>query len=168
MGKKILDFLMEYIISMISIIITSVLFWNFSPKDTISIKTFMLFVIPLGLYFIITIPQQKKYWCVTDKNIKLPKLKYVEGEICLFEASDLFSIGCFVSIFYMNKFEKFIGYGKVETIKSDNKMLQIVIIKFVQNYNYKFMNKKRKNIILKPTCPIGYMLDILKQGEKNE
>lgn len=171
MEKKILDFLSQYITTVISVIITSILFWAFSPNDTVSIKVFIGCVIPLGIYAIITIPQQMKYWYMSDRDVKLSKLKFIQDEICMFDASDLFSIGCFVSIFYMEDYEKMIGYGKVDTIKSDNGMLQVTISEFMPNYDYQFMREHRKNIVLKPTCPfekIMMIVEKLNQGENND
>lgn len=169
--NKMLDFIGQYVSSLIGIAIGSVLLWVYQPSDSISAKLFMLFVIPLGLYTILTIPYLIKYWLDTDKNVKLPKLKIVQDGICMFDASDLFSSGCFVSIFYVDDYEKMIGYGKVDTIKSDNGILQVTVSEFGQGYDYQFMLKNRKNIVLKPTCPfekIMMLMEKLSQGENNE
>ena len=130
--NKILNFIGQYVSSLIGIAIGSVLLWVYQPSDSISAKLFMLFVIPLGLYAILTMPYLIKYWLDTDKKVKLPKLKIIQDDICMFDASDLFSSGCFVSIFYMDDYEKIIGYGKVDTIKSDNGMLQVTVSEFIE------------------------------------
>lgn len=153
MAEKILRFLSQYIVALISVIVTGILFWKLSPEDTISAEVFVYTIVPLGLYMIVTFPQQIKYWSKQDLGRELPKLKAIKDDICLFSSSDLFSTGCFVSIFYLDDYEKMIGYGKVETVKSDNGMLQIIVSEFNDGYDFEFMSKNRKNIILKPTCP---------------
>lgn len=169
MSEKILNFLSQYFISAISIALTGVLFWAFSPDDSISVKTFMWYVIPLGLYAIIAIPQQFKYWEKAHEVQELPTLKIIKDGICIFTPSSLFSQGCFVSVFYLDEYEKMIGYGKVDTIIHETKLLQVSISEFNENYNLEFMTKNRKNIILKPTCPFEKIMTLfehLNQGEQ--
>lgn len=154
MGRKILDFLAQYIIALISVIITGILFWAFSPEDTVSIKIFMWCVIPLGLCVAISIPQLVKYWTVEDKNFVFPKLKTIVDQVMVFEASDLFSYQCVVTLFYIDdEIERQIGYGYVENIKSDNRCLQIRLLDIEENYNTTFLLKNKKHVAVKPNCP---------------
>lgn len=168
MAEKILKFLSQYIVALISVVVTGILFWKLSPEDTISAEVFVYIVVPLCLYVIVTFPQQIKYWSKQDLDRELPKLKAIKDGICLFGASDLFSTGCFVSIFYLDDYEKMIGYGKVETIKSDNGMLQIIVSEFNDGYDFEFMSKNRKNIILKPTCPYEKIMALVEHFNKGE
>lgn len=168
MAEKILRFLSQYIVALISVIVTGILFWKLSPEDTISAEVFVYTIVPLGLYMIVTFPQQIKYWSKQDLGRELPKLKAIKDDICLFSSSDLFSTGCFVSIFYLDDYEKMIGYGKVETVKSDNGMLQIIVSEFNDGYDFEFMSKNRKNIILKPTCPYEKIMTLVEHFNKGE
>ena len=153
MAEKILKFLSQYIVALISVVVTGILFWQLSPEDTISAEVFVYIVVPLCLYVIVTFPQQIKYWSKQDLDRELPKLKAIKDGICLFGASD---------------YEKMIGYGKVETIKSDNGMLQIIVSEFNDGYDFEFMSKNRKNIILKPTCPYEKIMALVEHFNKGE
>ena len=153
MGEKILEFLSQYIIALISVTITGVLFWAFSPDDTVSIKVFMCFVIPLGLYAIITIPQQVNFWYTDNTVINLPHLKLIKDNRHIFEPSELFSSQAAVSLYIKDDIERYIGFGKIETIISQSNNLQVVISEIEKQYTDDFLIKNRKNIILKPTIP---------------
>lgn len=154
MERKILDFIGQYIIALISVIISGVLFWNFSPDDTVSIKLFMWFVIPLGLCVVVGIPQLIKYWSAEkEASIDLPHLILIKDNRYIFSPSELFSFQAAVSLYVKDDVERYIGYGKVESVISNSKNLQVIIEDLENDYTMDFLTKNKKNIILKPTIP---------------
>ena len=165
MGRKILDFIGQYIIALISVIISGVLFWNFSPDDTVSIKVFMWFVIPLGLCVVVGIPQLIKYWTLEDKNVTFPRLRTIVDDVLVFDESNLFSTQCVVTLFYMDEeIERTIGVGFVETVKSDNHYLQVRVLRIKDGYDETFLNKNKKHILIKPNCPYGLIQNNIEQN----
>lgn len=153
MGKKILDFIGQYIIALIGIVISSVLFWKFSPDDTISITTFMWIVITLGICVAVAIPQLIEYWTIGNKEVSFPKLKAIIDDVLVFDASTLFSTQCVVTLFYIDELERQIGYGFVETVKSDNHYLQVRVLRIQEGIDEKFLHKNKNHILIKPNCP---------------
>ncbi len=171
MGRKILDFLAQYIIALISVIITGILFWAFSPEDTVSITVFMSCVIPLGIYVIVTIPKQIEYWNANNKEINFPHLMMVKEKRYIFEPSELFSHQAAVSLYIKDEIERYIGYGRIETVISHSNNLQVVISEIEEHYSDNFLIKNKKNIIIKPTIPyqeIDRLMAGHNKGENNE
>ncbi len=165
MGRKILDFIGQYIIALISVIISGVLFWKFPPNTSVSITTFMWFVIPLGLCVAVTIPQLIKYWTIEDKNVVFPKLKTIVGQVLVFEASELFSPQCVVTLFYIDEeIERTIGVGFVETVKSDNNYIQVRLLEIQEGYDEKFLSKNKKYILIKPNCSYDLIRSNIEQN----
>ena len=166
MGRKILDFIGQYIIALISVIISGVLFWKFSPNTSVSITTFMWFVIPLGLCVVVAIPQLIKYWTLEDKNVIFPRLRTIVDDVLVFDESNLFSTQCVVTLFYMDEeIERTIGVGFVETVKSDNHYLQIRLLELKEEYDEKFLKKNKRHILIKPNCPYDLIRNNVEQKQ---
>ncbi len=168
MGKKILEFIGQYAIALIGVFISSVLFWNFSPDDTISITTFMCFVIPLGLCVAVAIPQLIEYWTAENREVSFPKLKTIIDNVLIFEASTLFSTQCVVTLFYIDELERQIGYGFVETVKSDNHCLQVRVLGIQERFDEKFLHKNKSHILIKPNCPYELIQTNIQQNTLQE
>ncbi len=71
-------------------------------------------------------------------------------KIILTEYSEMFQIQGLVTVFHFNdEFEDFVGYGEVINIQNDKK-IQILIKKLVDETKYKDLNQIKADIIVKP------------------
>jgi|GEM_PF-2762081 len=165
--KEIIKFFTEYLLLLITALGIGFLFWYYKPQDTISISWFIsLSVAPLLLNVLLVRHIALSYLDQKPSNI-LPKLKLMEDDKYIFEASDLFSSQAFVSLYLIGETERFIAFGKIETVVSNTNNLQVIILGFETNFDKEFIEKHKNQIALKPIIPYENVIKLIQssQGE---
>lgn len=150
----------EIIALIVTSAVTSIIFWLVTPDKMIAAKNIIpiLIIILIILYGAIKYIFQLKDELNNANQIKLPKLKTIQQGYLIFEPSELFASQMVVSLYYKNAIEQFIGYGTIDTVTTDKKMIQVVIVEYVPDWNETKAKKNKDKIILKPTIP-KYILD---------
>lgn len=145
-------------------IVVSLIFWIFSPDDSISLK-WALSVLALLLILLAFSGRIAYQYCQRAQNI-LPKLIRIVpdnmGVICLFEPSELYSHNALVSLFFNDEdYERLIGLGYVYNVQ-DDKNIQILITQWIPGQE-KIKDKLEANnaqvlekIIAKPNVNRSY------------
>ena len=115
-------------------IVVSLIFWIFSPDDSISLKL-ALSVLALLLILLSFSGRIAYQYYQRTQNI-LPKLILVKtienrGVICIFQPSELYSNNAIVSLFFDDEgYERLIGLGYVFNVQED-KHIQILITRWM-------------------------------------
>ena len=145
-------------------IVVSLIFWIFSPDDSISLK-WALSVLALLLILLAFSGRIAYQYYQRAQNI-LPKLIRIVpdsmGVICLFEPSELYSHNALVSLFFNDEdYERLIGLGYVYNVQ-DDKNIQILITQWIPGQE-KIKDKLEANnaqvlekIIAKPNVNRSY------------
>ncbi len=149
MKKNIKDFIAEYLSTILYVFVIAFLFWAYDPSGTVTNKTFFIIIIPLVIFTAISIK-----WIIInfDKNQNaIPKIITIEEDSILLEPSELYSSDTIVSFYFKDgEFERYMGYGFVETIQYTSKRVQIKVIDLNSSMVEKFKNKNKDKILIKP------------------
>lgn len=141
--------------TLISIILTWYSFDNPYISTKILITIIIMLFITLAFIFKLLITTIN---IVSVNYISLPKLVTIQQGYLIFEPSELFASQMVVSLYYKDSVEQFMGYGIIDTVTTDKKMIQVVIVEYVADWNQARIKKYKDKIILKPSIP-KYILD---------
>lgn len=153
--KKILiliwDFIIEYLSTLLYCFGIAFLFWIYEPSGTVSNKIFIPTILVLLILVVISSKWVIKCILNKDKNI-FSDIIVIEENSILLQPSDLYSTDTIVSLYFKNgEFEKYIGYGYVETIQYPSKRVQIKVIEMQKNMADVLKNTNKDHIIVKPS-----------------
>ncbi|MCX7123552.1 MAG: hypothetical protein NTV32_07835 [Gammaproteobacteria bacterium] len=101
----------------------------------------------MGVKFIYDLDKSKK------NAMRSPKLHLIKNEYFIFEPSDLFparSIGYF---YLKGEEERFLGVGRVDSVMSTTKCLQVLLILMEPGYDLSYIHTNQKNIFLEVATP---------------
>lgn len=145
------DFVIEYLSTLLYCIGIAFLFWIYEPSGTVSNKFFVTIVSALLIFVVIA-----SKWVINcilnnkDKNI-FSDIIVIDGNSILLQPSDLYSTDTIVSLYFKDgEFEKYMGYGYVETIQHPSKRVQIKVIEIKKNMTDVLKNTNKDQIIVKP------------------
>jgi hypothetical protein len=148
------------------------IFWCFLPSQSVQLSVALPVLIVLVMLVMTLFDANRELIAinVAEKNkIKLPRIissQTEQGSIgCLLEPSDLFSEDIAVSFYYApsGSFERRIGVGHVELIRTSDKKIQVKLIQPVEGYaeiiNGLANNDENilKDVLIKPNIPRSYL-----------
>ncbi len=148
--KKLVNIIFNYITDIIYIFCTVVLLWIYQPNYKIEIKYLVMILIPLA---IITVTSTKYILkrLIEEKQGVLPKIRSINDASLVLEPNEFFAQDSFVCLYlFENEFERYVGYGYVETIQTNSKNIQIKIESIEKNYKKYLNDKYRNKIFVKP------------------
>lgn len=140
-------------------------FWYFLPGQTVQLAVALPILIVLLMLIMTLFDTSRKM-----NGIRLPRIIMSQKEqnsdylSCILEPSELFSENIAVSFYYAppNSFERLIGVGQVDLIRTDKK-IQVKLVKPVEVYeeiiNGLINNNEniRRNVYIKPSIPLSYL-----------
>ena len=145
------DFIIEYLSTLLYCFGIAFLFWIYEPSGTVSNKVFIPTVLVLLIIVVISVK-----WIINcmlnnkDKNI-FSDIIVIDGNSILLQPSDLYSTDTIVSLYFKDgEFEKYMGYGYVETIQYPSKKVQIKVMEIQENMSNILKNTNKDQIIVKP------------------
>ena len=154
--KKLKQLIVEYLSILLYAFGIAFMFWAYKPEGSVSNKIFFMALIPLIIFAAESIK-----WIILnlDKN-NLSEIIVIDEDSVLLHPSDLYSEGTIVSFYYKEgEFERYMGYGYVETIQHPSRRVQ-------NNMLNKFQNINKDKILIKPFANKN-IIDALK-GDNNE
>lgn len=163
MWKRIIDncitHIWEWFVLLVPTLISIILTWYPFNNSYISSKIFVTIIIILFITLAFVVKLLITIVNIISINyVGLPKLKTIHQNYLIFEPSELFASQMVVSLYYKNTVEQFIGYGTIDTVTSDKKMIQVVITEYMANWDEKLVKRNKDKIILKPSIP-KYILE---------
>ena len=168
--KSIFDFIIEYLMTIVSVLGVAFICWALEPDDTLKTATVFWIVLPLAmlsLYLIKLVIEYKRR--SKSFSVYLPRLRTVVQKKYLFEPSPIFSPQTFSSLYLSDEHEELVAIGCVESVLDGNGTLQVVIWDLCNGYTEGKILDLKNRIILKPTIPWqdGIEISLLK-GEGDE
>lgn len=150
---------LEIIALIVSSFITSMIFWIVAPdkmieaKIIIPILIFVLILLYAAIKYIFQLQEELK----NNNQIKLPKLKTIEENYCIFEASEVFEPQSYCILYFIDKTKQKLALGIVETIIDSSHLLQVKILEEIDKDTQNKMLKNKDKIYLKPTITTLYV-----------
>lgn len=150
---------LEIIAIVVSSVIASVTFWMVTPDKMLEARI----VIPILILILIILYGAIKYIfqlqddLKNNNQIKLPKLKTIDGDYYIFESSEIFEPQSYCILYQIDKTKKKLALGIVETIIDSSHLLQVKILGEIDKEIQNTMLKNRDKIYLKPTITTLYI-----------
>ena len=151
MGKLIVK-IINFLVLFFSL---SYVFWVYEPEDLISVQAFFFLTMPFAIITVFLI-EHIIIERLSPKPVILPRLKAIANNKYLFEPSPLFSNLSWVSLYLIDNYEQLVGIGYVESVLQEKKTLQVVITEFHADYDPAQIQKKKSQIVLKPSVLFPY------------
>ena len=150
---------LEIIAIIVSSVIASVTFWLVTPDKMLEAKI----IIPTLIFILILLYGAVKYIfqlqeeLKNNNQIKLPKLKTIEENYYIFEASEIFEPQSYCILYFIDKTKQKLALGIVETIIDSSHLLQVRILEDIDKDIQNKMLKNKEKIYLKPTITTLYV-----------
>ena len=142
----------ELILLFISIIIPIYLSFFPSNISNIDTKNWIIATFSLIIVILVAIKLYIITLVVVCKNrMTLPKLKYIRDKKYIFEASDLFSINSYVTVYYIDVEQEKLAMGVVDTIIDNTRNIQVRLIGKIKQATKDKISQQRNKIFIKPT-----------------